>query len=96
MERIIINTQNLKNNISELRNLANETTTQNVNLIALNLSSSQGDVRDELISLYNTFKDCDELLSKLIITTADFMKNTADNYKDSDDFSANLFNIQIQ
>lgn len=93
MNKIIVNTQNLKDNVSALKSLANEKSITNVSLSAFNLSNSQGEVRDELINIYNRLRECETLLNSLIITTADFMQKTADKYENSDNSNAELFEI---
>lgn len=93
MNKIIVNTQNLKDNVSALKSLANEKSITNVSLSAFDLSNSQGEVRDELINIYNRLRECETLLNSLIITTADFMQKTADKYENSDNSNAELFEI---
>ncbi|WP_297126445.1 hypothetical protein [uncultured Eubacterium sp.] len=93
MNKIIVNTQNLKDNVSALKSLANEKSITNVSLSAFDLSNSQGEVRDELINIYNRLRECETLLNSLIITTADFMQKTADKYENSDNSNADLFEI---
>ena len=93
MNKIIVNTQNLKDNVSALKSLANEKSITNVSLSAFDLSNSQGEVRDELINIYNRLRECETLLNSLIITTADFMQKAADKYENSDNSNAELFEI---